>query len=294
MYVKYKNKLSFLTVNKYYNKNKSLCISFKTFFKIEYYKISFTNVYEKEMDKMSKKNNTKEKKQRNKRETHQTDTAVIEENIKNLHGGIEQNKSRYNFAIRLNDLLKEKKIDQDKFSKDVDVSVGCLSNYRRGIREPNLTVLEKIASKLNVSADYLLGRSECKKYSAEQIHNMLGLDEFAMEHLYSLKHNIPEVKELDNDEPISKVFETQLKILSLLISDKRNLIYILNTCNRYIEKKQELMELKKATLSLDTFEEQRVETLTRDIVHIKAEIQEYLYSSLDYITDKLLREESKK
>lgn len=198
------------------------------------------------------------------------------------------------FAKNLNKLLEDKGLANNQFASVACISPASISNYRSGKTMPTADILILISQALKVSVTYLLGIDECKKYSAEQVHNMLGLDEFAMEHLYSLKHNIPEVKELDNDEPISKVFEKQLKILSLLIADKRNLIYILNTCNRYIEKKQELMELEDATVPIDFFKKTNIETLTRDIVHIKAEIQEYLYSSLDYITDKLLREESEK
>ena len=210
---------------------------------------------------------------------------------------IEKNaKNKYikKFAKNFNKLLEDKGLANKQFASDARISPASISNYRSGKTMPTADILILISQALDVSVTYLLGIDECKKYSAEQVHNMLGLDEFAMEHLYSLRHNIPEVKELDNDEPISNVFEKQLKMLSLLISDKRNLIYILNTCNRYIETKQELMELKRETVSQYSFKKNNIEDLTQEVVHIRAEIQEYLYSSLDYITDKLLRKESKK
>lgn len=210
---------------------------------------------------------------------------------------IEKNaKNKYikKFAKNFNKLLEDKGLANKQFASDARISPASISNYRSGKTMPTADILILISQALDVSVTYLLGIDECKKYSAEQVHNMLGLDEFAMEHLYSLRHNIPEVKELDNDEPISNVFEKQLKMLSLLIADKRNLIYILNTCNRYIETKQELMELKRETVSQYSFKKNNIEDLTQEVVHIRAEIQEYLYSSLDYITDKLLRKESKK
>lgn len=210
----------------------------------------------------------------------------IEKNAKNEYIKI--------FAKNFNKLLEEKGVTNKQFASDAYISPASISNYRTGKTMPTADILILISQALDVSVTYLLGIDECKKYSAEQVHNMLGLDEFAMEHLYSLKHNIPEVNELDNDKPISKVFEKQLKMLSLLIADKRNLIYILNTCNRYVAKKQELIELEDTTVPLDIFEKTNIAKLTQDIVHIKAEIQEYLYDSLEYITDKLLREESKK
>lgn len=198
------------------------------------------------------------------------------------------------FANNFNKLLEDKGLTNKQFASDAFISPASISNYRSGKTMPTADILILISQALDVSVTYLLGIDKCKKYSAEQVHNMLGLDEFAMEHLYSLRHNIPEVKELDNDEPISDVYEKQLKMLSLLIADKRNLIYILNTCNRYIKIKQELMELKRETVSQDILKKTNIDNLTRDVVHIRAEIQEHLYSSLDCIIDKLLREESKK
>ena len=131
---------------------------------------------------MSKKKSTKEKKQRSKREVHHIDPAVIAENIEKLQGDIEENKARYNFAIRLNDLLKEKDIDQDKFAKDIQISVGSLSNYRKGIREPSLTVIEKIAKKLKVSSDYLLGITDFKSTDNDykNIYEIIGLTDDAI------------------------------------------------------------------------------------------------------------------
>lgn len=131
---------------------------------------------------MSKKKNEKEKKQRNKRTVYDIDPAVIEDNINKLSGGIEENKTRYDFAIKLNELLKEKEIDQDKFAKALNISVGSLSNYRNGIREPSLTVLEKIAKELKVSSDYLLGIAELKSTEAnyKNIYEIIGLTDDAI------------------------------------------------------------------------------------------------------------------
>ncbi len=191
------------------------------------------------------------------------------------------------FAKSFNKLLEEKGITNKQFADDTEISPASISNYRSGKTMPSNDILSIISSKLDVSVNHLLGIAECKKYSAEQVHNMLGLDEYAMEHLYSLKHNLEEVKSLDDEEPISNVYEEQLKMLSLLIADKRNLIYILNSIKRYIDKKEELLTLKEPT---DFLKNNRKEDLTNDIIHIKAEIQEYLYMSLDYIANKFLEE----
>lgn len=197
------------------------------------------------------------------------------------------------FAKNFNKLLEEKEYTNKSFAEKGVISESSISNYRKGKTMPDSKMLEIIAKKLDVSVNHLLGIDECKKVTAQQIYIMLGLNEYAIEHLYSLKHDIEEVKEIETDAPVSNRFEKQLETLNLLIADKRNLIYILNTVGIYINKKQELLKLKEETDGKDVFERNQIESLARDIVHIKAEIQEYLYMSLDYIVDKLLRAEER-
>lgn len=196
------------------------------------------------------------------------------------------------FARTFNKLLKEKGISNRSFARSTDISPSSVINYRRGITMPNNDILKIISKYFDISVNHLLGIDECKKVTAQQVYNMLGLNEYAMEHLYSLNHDIEEVKEMEIDAPVSDTFKKQLETLSLLIADKRNLIYILNAIGRYFKKKQELLKLKEETDEKGLIKEQ-IESLARDIVHIKAEIQEYLYMSLDYIVDKLLKEEER-
>lgn len=197
------------------------------------------------------------------------------------------------FAKNFNKLLEEKGYTNKSFAENGVISESSISNYRKGKTMPDSKMLETIAKKLDVSVNHLLGIDECKKVTAQQVHNMIGLNEYAIEHLYSLKHDIEEVKEIEADAPVSNRFEKQLETLNLLIADKRNLIYILNSVGIYIDKKQELLKLKEKNDEKDFFAEKQIENLARDIVHIKAEIQEYLYMSLDYIVDKLLKEEER-
>lgn len=216
-----------------------------------------------------------------------------EEKILNIEEEINNNAKTEEvkvFAKKFNKLLEEKEYTNKSFAEKNVISESSISNYRRGKTMPDNKMLEIIAKKLDVSVNHLLGIDECKKISAQQVHNMLGLNEYAMEHLYSLKHNIEEVKSLDDEEPISNVFEKQLETLSWLIADKRNLIYVLNSIRNCIDKEKELAILEKITDEKDIFNKENIESLTRDIVHIKAEIEEHLYRSLDYIVKKLLEE----
>ena len=222
--------------------------------------------------------------------------VVREEKLLNIQEEINNNAKTEEvkiFAKNFNKLLEEKEYTNKSFAEKGVISESSISNYRKGKTMPDSKMLEIIAKKLDVSVNHLLGIDECKKVTAQQIYNMLGLNEYAIEHLYSLKHDIEEVKEIETDAPVSNRFEKQLETLNLLIADKRNLIYILNTVGIYINKKQELLKLKEETDGKDVFERNKIESLARDIVHIKAEIQEYLYMSLDYIVDKLLRAEER-
>lgn len=58
-------------------------------------------------------------------------------------------------------LLREnKEIYQKELATYLEVSIGTISNYEKGIHEPDLETLCKLADYYEVSADYLLGRTD--------------------------------------------------------------------------------------------------------------------------------------
>lgn len=67
------------------------------------------------------------------------------------------------FAYKLKELRKEKKIRQIDLADYLGFCRSTITNYEQGIRFPSLDVLCKIADFFNVSLDYLLGRSSLKK-----------------------------------------------------------------------------------------------------------------------------------
>lgn len=97
---------------------------------------------------------------RQKREIYDVDEAETIENI----GGIEGNETKYFFAIRLNEILKEKEITQKQFCEDTEIAVGSMSSYRNGKSEPTITNLRIIADYIGVSSDWLLGLTNTKIY----------------------------------------------------------------------------------------------------------------------------------
>lgn len=65
-------------------------------------------------------------------------------------------------STRLVDLRKDRNLSQKDAAKALGVSQALLSHYEKGIRECGLDFLCNAASFYDVSADYLLGRSESR------------------------------------------------------------------------------------------------------------------------------------
>lgn len=59
---------------------------------------------------------------------------------------------------KLKELRKQKGLTLVELGKKVNLANNTLSQYERGIREPNISMLIKLADYFNVSVDYLIGR----------------------------------------------------------------------------------------------------------------------------------------
>ena len=64
------------------------------------------------------------------------------------------------FCKRLRVLRLEKELKQSDVAKNMNVVFGTISNWERGKSFPNIEELKNLADYFNVSADYLLGRTE--------------------------------------------------------------------------------------------------------------------------------------
>lgn len=69
--------------------------------------------------------------------------------------------------IRIKDVRKSKNITARELADFVNVAESTMSLYENGKREADYKTLLKIAEYLNVSVDYLLGKSEEKENPAE-------------------------------------------------------------------------------------------------------------------------------
>ena len=66
------------------------------------------------------------------------------------------------FPENLSRLRREKKISQRQVAAALGVSQALLSHYENGVREPGLAFITRACAYYGVSADYLLGLSDCR------------------------------------------------------------------------------------------------------------------------------------
>lgn len=64
---------------------------------------------------------------------------------------------------RLKKIRKEKKLLQSDMAKKLEISQSAYSHYEKGIRIPDAITLNKLADILDVTTDYLLGRTDRKE-----------------------------------------------------------------------------------------------------------------------------------
>ena len=62
------------------------------------------------------------------------------------------------FSKRLKKIREEKKLSQADLAKKADFQVAAISHFETGQRKPSFDNLKRLATALNMSIDYLLGR----------------------------------------------------------------------------------------------------------------------------------------
>lgn len=68
------------------------------------------------------------------------------------------------FKDRIKEMRKRYNMSQQELAERVGVTYSAIGHWERGLREPNLVMLKKIASVLDVTTDYLLGLSDEMTY----------------------------------------------------------------------------------------------------------------------------------
>ena len=73
------------------------------------------------------------------------------------------------FMTRLYDLREEKNMKQKDIATMLNIKPSAISKYEKGIAQPSIPTLIKIAEIFNISIDYLLGLSSVKNpYSSDK------------------------------------------------------------------------------------------------------------------------------
>lgn len=87
------------------------------------------------------------------------------------------------FAERLTQILDQRHITAYQVSKDIGISNGLLSDWKKGQKSPGIENAQKLANYFDVTVDYLLGRTDdpqpcttVKRYG-EDILNDISNDE---------------------------------------------------------------------------------------------------------------------
>lgn len=83
---------------------------------------------------------------------------------------------------RLKELRKQKGLTLAELGKEVNLKNNTLSRYERGIREPNISTLIKLANLFDVTVDYLIGR-EPKNKTIRSYHYYIINEDYALKKL---------------------------------------------------------------------------------------------------------------
>jgi len=84
------------------------------------------------------------------------------------------------FGKRITEVRKEKEMSQDQLARILQTTTTTIGRYERDEVKPSIDVATKLADALNVSLDYLVGRSENSlkdKKMIERINSIVSLDE---------------------------------------------------------------------------------------------------------------------
>lgn len=178
------------------------------------------------------------------REFNYMDDEDLRANIIKKYGYLHQ--GQYEFSRRFNTILVNGNYKNKEFATYAELSESSVSNYAKGYRIPDTNELERIARKVCVTTDYLLGRTDCLTFSAQEINNIIGLSEKAMKNLAMVNHNIEEIQDLMDPMEVSTVNKNKLYIFSSFIANMPDFSTFLTQIENYVWIKQKINETNNA------------------------------------------------
>lgn len=136
------------------------------------------------------------------------------------------------FGNRLREIIEKRKKETGQnlraVAKDLDVSLGVLSDWQNGNKTPRGDSIAKLAKYFGVSADYLLGLTEAQTVDTDlrAVADYTGLTENA-------------ILALKDSEMFECYDRSQKKILSDMLSDESCLHQIVNSIYLYLKATEE-------------------------------------------------------
>lgn len=105
------------------------------------------------------------------------------------------------FGNRLKELRKVHGLSQDKLAKIMGVTRSAVSQYERGVREPQLEMMEFLADYFNVDYNYLLGSEDVSIRIIDPVKNDSG---------YYYNHETAELaQEIFENKELRALFDVQ-------------------------------------------------------------------------------------
>lgn len=155
------------------------------------------------------------------------DSLIIDENINNSKYDEETKRLLKKQTQRLNQLMEDKQISQIELSKKIGVASGSISNYSNGTRLISSDILLKLAKALETSTDYLLGVSDVKYYSNNELNSLFGFNDDSIDNLASMPNK---------------------KIINLLFDGNRDeVLYFYEKLDEYKKALDKYKEMSKKT-----------------------------------------------
>lgn len=155
------------------------------------------------------------------------------------------------FSQRLIEQREKKGVSRQTAADDLGISRASLEYYEKGLRVPDVVVLAKIADYYNVSADYLLGRSDVRSVDPSQkIHvacEVTGLSEKALLNLLTIKQHGISANMLLERKEILDIYAhlSEIEKLSMALGYYLDIIeWFINDCDKIVLDDNKICEIK--------------------------------------------------
>lgn len=211
------------------------------------------------------------------------DDETLRANIIEKYGYFYQ--EQYEFSKRLKTIIINGNYKQVEFAEFVKIKPSTISLYVNGKRIADNNELQKMSRYLGVSIDYILGRTDCLSFSAQEINKIIGLSENAMKILAMLNHNVEEIQDLMDPMEVSKVHKSKLDIFSSFIADLPNFSMFLTQIENYVRTKQEINNIRNNKENILNYDTEKEDLETR-LIGIEGRIQKSILDSLNKTIEK--------